>query len=92
LIILPEVADVVTRRREGIGDAERNAALERRSVVKALGPEEAEESGFLSAVRLSFATSDLPERTHHELHLSQVRATSGARPQVLVAARTIGRG
>jgi len=91
LIILPEVADVVTRRREGIGDAERNAALERRPVVKALGSEEAEESDFLSAVRLAFTMPELPERTHHELHLSQVRATSSARPQVLVAARTLGR-
>ena len=92
LIILPEVADVVTRRRERIRDAQRNVALERRSIVKAPGSEEADESGFLSTVRLSFATPELPERTHHELHLSQVRATSGARPQVLVAARTLGRG
>ena len=91
LIILPEVADVVTRRRVGIGDAERNAALEWDWVVKALGSKEAEESGFLSAVCLAVATPELPERTHHELHLSQVRATSGARPQVLVAARTLGR-
>jgi len=92
LIMLPEVADVVTGRRECVGDAQRNAALERRSVVKALGSKEAEESGFLSAGRLAFAAPELPERTHHELHLSQVRATSGARPQVLVAARTLGRG
>ena len=92
LIILPEVADVVTRRREGIGDAQRNVALERHSVVKALGSEDAEESGSLRAVRLAVATPEFPERTHHELHLSQVRATSGARPQVLVAACTLGRG
>jgi len=92
LIILPEVADVVTGRRERVGDAQRNAALARRSVVKALGSKEAEELGFLSAVRLAFAAPEFPERTHHELHLSQVRATSGARPQVLVAAHTLGRG
>jgi hypothetical protein len=34
-LILPEVADVVTRRRECVGDAQRNVTLERRSVVKA---------------------------------------------------------
>ena len=83
---------MVTRRREGIGDAERNAALARGSVVKAVGSEEAEESGFLSAVRLAFTMPELPERTQHGLHLSQVRVTSGARPKVLVAVRTLGRG
>jgi hypothetical protein len=92
LIILPEVADVIAWRRECIGDAQRHGALERRSIVKAPGSEETEESGFLSAACLSFATPQLPERTHHELHLRQVRATPGARPQVLVATRTLGRG
>jgi hypothetical protein len=65
LIILPEVADVVTRRHVGIGYAERNAPLARRFVVKALGSEEAEESGFLSATCLAFAMPKLSERTHH---------------------------
>jgi hypothetical protein len=92
LIILPEVADVVTGRRECIGDAQRNAALERRSTARTSRPEKVEESGFLSGMFLSVATPELPERTHHELHLRQVRATPGARPQVLVATRTLGRG
>jgi hypothetical protein len=91
LVILPEVADVVTRRRECVADAQRNAALERRSIVKTAGSEEAEESGLLTVVRLSVATPELPERTHHDLHLRQIPPTSGARPQVLVATRTLGR-
>jgi hypothetical protein len=49
LIIVPEEADVVTRRRERIGDAQRNTALARRSTVKAAGPEELEEPGSLPA-------------------------------------------
>jgi hypothetical protein len=89
LIILPKVSDMVTGRRKCIGDAQRNVALARRSIVP--GSEEAEESGFLSAVRFSF-TPELAERTHHELHLRQVRATPGACPQVVVAVRTLGRG
>jgi hypothetical protein len=92
LIILPEVTDVVTRRREYVGDAQRNAALGRRSTVGTARPEKVEEFGFLSGIRVCLATPELPERTHHELHLRQVRATPGARPQVLVAARTLGRG
>ena len=92
LIILAEVADVVTGCRECVGDAERNAALARRSIVRSARPEKVEESGFLSGILLSLATPELPKRTHHELHLRQVRATSGARPQVLVAAPTLGRG
>jgi hypothetical protein len=58
--------------------------------VEASGSEETEESGFLSAVRLFFAMPELPERTDHELHPRQVLATSGGRPQVFVAARTLG--
>ena len=91
LIILPEVADVVTRRREGIGDAKRNAALQRRATVKASRPEEAEESGFPGGSLLPVATPELPERAHNELDLCQVRATPGARPQVRVAGSTLGR-
>ena len=91
LIILPEVANVVTRRREGIGDAKRNAALQRRATVRASCPEEAEESGFPGGILLLVATPELPERAHHKLHLRQVRATPGARLQVLVASRTLGR-
>jgi hypothetical protein len=92
LILFPEVADVITRRRECVGDAERDAALDWRSVVKTLGSEQAEEPGFLSAVALSFTLPELSERTHHGFHLSHVRATSGARPQVFVAASTLDRG
>jgi hypothetical protein len=92
LVILPEVADVVTRRREYIGDAQRNAALAGRSILKASSSEEVEQSGFFSAARLAVAMSELPERTHHDLHVRLVCATSGARPQVLVAAPTLGRG
>jgi hypothetical protein len=92
LIILPEVADVVSRRRECVGDTQRDAALERPSMVKAPGSEEAEESGFLGTVGLSLASPELPERTHHELDLRQVLATSGACPHVFVAACTLGRG
>jgi hypothetical protein len=92
LMVLPEVPDVVTGRRERVGDAQRNAALERRSTVRTSRPEKREESAFLSGMLLSFATPELPERTHHELDLRQVRAAPGARPQVLVATRTLGRG
>jgi hypothetical protein len=92
LIIRPEEADVVTRRRERIGDAQRNTALARRWTVKAAGPEQLDEPGFLSAALACFVTPEPPERPHHALHLRQVRATSGARPHVLVATRTLGRG
>jgi hypothetical protein len=76
LIVLPEEADVVTRRRERIGDAQRNTALARRRAVKAAGPEQLDEPGFLSAVLVSVVTPELPERPHHALDLRQVRATS----------------
>ena len=56
-----------------------------------MSSEETDESGFLSAVRFPFATLELAERTHHDLHLRQVPPTSGARPQVLVATCTLGR-
>ena len=90
--MLPEVADVVTWRRECVGDAQRNAALERRSIVKASRPEKVEESGLIRGILPSLATPERSESTHHELHLRQVRATSGAHPQVLIVARTLGRG
>lgn len=89
--MLPEAADVVTRRHEYVGDAERNTALASRSTVKAPGPEEVDELSFLGSVLLSLATPELPECAHHELHLRQVRAALGARPHVLIEARTLGR-
>ena len=91
LIILPEVADMITRRRVGIGDAERNAALERSTTVRTSRPEEVEECDFLGGILLPVSTAELPECAHHELHLRHVPATPGARPQMPVAACMLGR-
>jgi len=83
---LPEVADVVTRRRELAGHAQGNTALARLSIVKAPGSEEVEESVSLGAVFLYLAAPELPERAHDELHLRKVRATPRAGPPVRFAA------
>jgi hypothetical protein len=89
---LPEVADVVTRRREFAGHAEGNTALARLSIVKAPGPEEVEQSVSLRPNIFYLAAPELPKRAHDELHLRQVGATPRASPPVRVAALTVGRG
>src|SRR4030095_9147038 len=89
---LPEVADVVTRRRERAGHAQGNTALARLSIVKAPGPEEVEESVSLRLDFLYLAAPQLPERAHHASHFRPGRATSRAAPPVRFAAVMIGRG
>ncbi len=89
---LPEVADVVTRRRKLSGDAQGNTALPRPSMVKAPGPEEIEKAVSLGAILRHLAAPELPERAHDEPHLCQVRATPRAGPPVRLAALTISRG
>jgi len=89
---LPEVADVVTRRRELAGNAQGHTTLARPSSVQAPGSEEAEETVSLGAVLPYLAAPELPERAHDELHLCQVRATPRAGPPVRFEALTIGRG
>jgi hypothetical protein len=45
-VILPEVADVVTGRRERVGDAQRNVALQRRSILKSRGRKRSRSRAF----------------------------------------------
>jgi hypothetical protein len=60
LLLLPEVADMVTGRRECVRDTQRNTPLTRASIVKAMGSKETHESGFLSAIHC-LGTPELPE-------------------------------
>ena len=88
---LPEVADVVTRRRDSPA-MPRGTLRSRGSLVKAPGSEEVEESVSLGTVFLSLAATELRERAHDELHLRQVRATPRAGPPVRFAALMIAPG
>src|SRR5262245_9468003 len=60
LLLLPEVADVVTGRGECVRDTQRNTPLARPPIVKAMRSKETDEPGFLNAV-YCLDTPELPE-------------------------------